>query len=197
MNVEFLGYHACKPDNGREFILKEAPFLSEDNPRQWLGQGYYLWTDSDYFAHQWGEFGYKGHYVIVQCRIVYERDAIFDLVGNVEHQLLFKKFFDAYERRIKQESLDRPKTVAGLLNFLRNSGDGFKFGAVKIKDQPNESHQYTINHMGKNSVVFLPERQQICFYANKIEPNKVFLDKKIHFDSKCSLTASNEDSYHG
>lgn len=50
--VKIKGYHTCKVDGGWRHILKNAPFISEPNNRQWLTQGYYFWTDSNHFAHK-------------------------------------------------------------------------------------------------------------------------------------------------
>jgi hypothetical protein len=189
--IDFLGYHTCKPDNGDEFVLQYAPFLSEDNPRQWLGQGYYLWTDSPNFAHHWGKVGYNNSYVIVKCGITYDKNAIFDLVGNVFHQELFLQFYEKYKQRIEIEGLHQPETVGGLIKFLRGSsediGNEFLFHAVKIKDSPNSSDKYVI-HEGKSSYMLMLERHQICFYKDKItDINKVITNKEIFHKQSISV----------
>ena len=73
MTKEILCFHTCNNEGGKEFILERAPFHSDTTKPQWLGQGYYLWTDSDYYAHDWGRQAPRyGNYVITKFKLSVE-----------------------------------------------------------------------------------------------------------------------------
>ena len=62
-------FHACKLEGGSEVIIKTAPFLSENNKRQWLTQGYYFWIEDIDLAHWWGSNSVKGDYAILTAKL--------------------------------------------------------------------------------------------------------------------------------
>ena len=76
-------HHTCSQDNGEAFVIKNAPFLAEDNPRnrkyQFLGTGYYLWEDDIEQAKRWGEVHYKNSYFVVEFECDIEEEDILNL----------------------------------------------------------------------------------------------------------------------
>ncbi len=100
---KILGFHTCSYGT-YEDITPNIPFRSTDNDEeQWLSQGYYLWTDSPYYALKWlpreYRFGGSKHgcrpvqRVIGQFDIQLNDDAsareLLDLVGNTKDQEKF------------------------------------------------------------------------------------------------------------
>ena len=78
--VEIICYHTCKNEGGKEFILNNAPFYSDNKPKngkkgkpQWLSEGFYLWTDSDYYAKTW----LKENFAIIQFTLTIDKDDLF------------------------------------------------------------------------------------------------------------------------
>lgn len=109
--VQIVGYHTCSRDNGITYIQSSAPFHSNPKRKQWLTNGYYFWTDSEHFAHKWGEASYEGRYAIMKCLIVMDKGLLLDLVGNVDDLLYFEeltKKFKAYSARAEVQRKLKP-----------------------------------------------------------------------------------------
>jgi len=167
--VKIKGFHTCRL-NGWE----KAPFLSEDNKRQWLTQGYYFWTDSSHFAHKWGKTSIQGDYAIVECAIEMERKYLLDLVGSVEDQLYFQKIATRYHEVLKKQKPDaKQPTVNVILAFYRKNGL-FPYHAIKAQDMYKEQ-KVTFIH-DKNASLPLVTRQQLCLFGCAFECIK---DKQI------------------
>ena len=164
--LKIQGYHTCRVDGGYEYILENAPFISEPNNRQWLTQGYYFWTDSDYFAHKWGKESIKGDYVIVECAIELEAMFLLDLVGSVKHQQHFEKLLNLFiEKFNKTDAKDKP-TVSEVIAFYRNQAKKnrqvFPYKAIKVQDTYQESKIMFVNN--KFASLPLITRQQLCLF---------------------------------
>ncbi|MEI6333380.1 MAG: hypothetical protein WCS87_02375 [Methylococcaceae bacterium] len=164
--VKIQGYHACKVDGGWSYIWKNAPFLSEPNDRQWLTQGYYFWTDSDYFAHKWGENSIKGDYAIVECLIEIDKSLLLDLVGSVEDQLRFQAMLTKFEKKLKNINPQAKATMIEVLAFYRNEAKDnkeiFPYSAIKVQDEYSNSKVAFIKN--KNERLPLVTRQQLCLF---------------------------------
>lgn len=201
--MEFKGYHTCKKTGGRQKVLNDAPFYSECDPKdgtqQWLGSGYYFWTDSPTYARDWGQrkrFAYTGYY-IVEANIKIENDRLLDLVGNVGHQEKFIELCDKVRKVYKQaveKHLDLPEldfskeSVSDYINSFRffdkmckESGitsSFFDYVAVKAQDLKHKS-KIKFTRDG-NEVLALVSRQQVCIFEGS---EKYVFDKEIHYES--------------
>jgi len=193
MQINFLCFHTCKNENSEEYILQNAPFHSDRSKPQWLGQGYYLWTDSDYFAHAWGELSPRnGKYAITKFDFVLDNDEVFlDLVGNVEDQLAFKGLVDLYAGTLQEiidkcSNVDKRKDarkslsnlcVSTVINFFIRRR-AFPYIAVKAQDidsTETDNIPFVTSGNGKKSSLFYPTRQQIVVYEHgkKVLQNSV------------------------
>ena len=105
MIKEILCFHTCKNEGSKDFILERAPFHSNTTKPQWLGQGYYLWTDSDYYAHDWGRQRPRyGNYVITKFKLSVEESLFLDLVGSVVDQLYFLDLVKEYKKTLTENN---------------------------------------------------------------------------------------------
>ncbi|WP_127341637.1 MULTISPECIES: hypothetical protein [Enterobacteriaceae] len=134
-------FHTCKTTSGRRFVEQNAPFLSRANgPKkwQWLSQGYYFWTDVDYFAHIWGRDSYNNDYAIVRCQITINSDIVLDLAANVEHSLYFKGLAEAYQKKIQKVNPNEIPTVSTVIEHYRKAAEKnkeiFPFEAIRAVD---------------------------------------------------------------
>jgi hypothetical protein len=178
--VQVVGYHTCSRDNGISYIQSSAPFHSNPKRKQWLTNGYYFWTDSDHFAHKWGEDSYNGHYAIMKCLIVMDKGLLLDLVGNVEDRLYFEKLKEKFEAYLVQPEVQRgldPKfrgkspSVSGTIAFWRkqrekfaNNGifPTFPYVAIKAQEPPRNSDMRFVE--GRREVLLGLTRQQLCLF---------------------------------
>lgn len=161
------GFHTCKETGTWEFIWNNTPFKSEANNRQWLTQGYYFWTDSDYFAHKWGRQSYNGSYAIICCSIQIEKSLFLDLVGSVENQLYFKKILDLFYEKLKTaDPIAKPPTINAVLTFYRDmeetNNGAFPFLAIKAADAYQEEKFNFIENY--SAFLTVPSRQQLCLF---------------------------------
>jgi hypothetical protein len=119
-NVELLGYHTCKQDNGEEYVLANAPFLSTyDNAHPerdpFLGVGRYLWYNDLAQAHWWGERRLRCPYFVLEVNVVYDEGDLYDLC---EPDNLHR--FGGVVRRLEEYGLlafDEP--IGKILEFIR------------------------------------------------------------------------------
>lgn len=165
-----VGYHTCQNSGSWKFIWDNTPFLSEENERQWLTQGYYFWTDSDHFAHLWGKQSYKNNYAIVRCNIEIDRLLILDLVGSVETQLYFRDILQEFYKKLKKADPNAmPPTISAVISFYREQQkemEGvFPFLAIKTEeDYVNKDQQFRFID-NYQAYLTLPKRQQLCLFA--------------------------------
>lgn len=166
------GYHSCKPKNGYDYVIDNAPFLSGNDKNQWLSQGYYFWTDSDYWAKRWPNP--TAAKVITKFKISASvKDEILDLVGNVEHQIHFSELI----RKIKDTTNKQDKhwTVNQIINYLRNDtpADIFPYLGIKAEDnrKPVENIPFIDPIFDKKTrrykstpTMGLITRQQLCIF---------------------------------
>lgn len=182
MAFNVKGYHTCKDKGGVQHIRENTPFLSRaDN--QWLGQGYYFWTDSDYWAKRW----MSEPKVITKFDIAFEKSKLFDLVGDVSHQELFQsmcglfgrgtQYGDAYTEKYGEEI-----TVGSVISFLRaqsvGSNDYFPFWAVRAKDKRYVS-KIPFSAVGRKTELFLVEPHQLCVYE-EYKPQCIAFERFVH-----------------
>lgn len=181
MIKEIVCFHTCNNEGGKEFILQNAPFHSNESTTQWLGQGYYLWTDSDHYAKEWGKCKPRyGCYVVTKFTLKIDKTDFLDLVGNVEDQLAFFKLVERYKHHIRTEAnklplperneiLETLKTiyVSTVIEHYR-SENKFPYSVVKAQDtvsKKTQSIRFTPDQRDK-AVLFYPTRQQIVVYKH-------------------------------
>jgi len=174
-------YHTCKNRGDRESILGLVPFHSNNNKAQWLGAGYYLWTDSDLFAHAWGRNPKYSStdYAIVKFTLCVPQEQYLDLVGKVDHQQYFLTLVEEYKTRLQQaiqKSTDvdsrrryRHKldcvSVSSVINHFRKLRT-FSFKVVKAADVESTDTK-ELDFLEKSSLgekLLLPTRQQIVVF---------------------------------
>lgn len=177
-------FHTCHLEGSASDILRNVPYHSNLDEQQWLGQGYYFWTDSDFYARKWGERKdkYPKGYVITKFTIEIPTDFFLDLVGNVSHQLEFEKQIKAYLAK-SSEILDartaRLIPVSKMLDHLRNQAkdeikagkEFFSYSAIKAADMAKCTLKYPYLE-GQNDTfgehLYLPTRQQL-FISKDLE----------------------------
>ncbi|MEO4110896.1 hypothetical protein [Acinetobacter pittii] len=167
------GFHTCHLQGSVQQIYDNVPYCSDKHREQWLGQGYYFWTDSCLFAEAWGRNSskYPNGYVITKFELEIPVDEILDLVGNVADQLNLEQQIREYLARMSQElSNETAKSipVSKMLDHLRakakekqEQGESFfAYSAIKAADIPNRSISYPFQN-GRSEKLFLPTRQQL------------------------------------
>lgn len=172
--VELVCYHTCQNKGGKEFILKNAPFHSDTTKPQWLGQGYYLWTDSDHYAHQW----LQGDYAIIKAKVEVDEFLFLDLVGNINSQLFFEKLILDYKVSLKEKiahCTDKHKrkqlleaskslSISDVILHYRKARK-FPFKVVKAQDiTAKDTQQIPFLREGFEKFLY-PTRQQIVVYS--------------------------------
>lgn len=192
--LSITGYHTCKADGGWSFIRAMAPFISRDNPGQWLTQGYYFWTDVPRHAVAWGNINYPNNYAIVKCKIQIEQDDLLDLVGNLEHLDFFEARMKRYKARLiksgksKDES-ESEGTVSTCLAWMRKIAETndnfFPYIAVKAQDTPNLKH-YSFRK-GKVEQMPTRTRQQLCLFRSASD---CIVEKEIFYPNNYAVRAT-------
>lgn len=170
-------YHTCKNENGEDYIKKNVPFLSEPQ-NQWLGCGYYFWTDSTFWAKKWRK-GEKR--VVSEFTINIPENKLLDLVGNVDHQEKFLNCFQQFADFFSDKGRDT--TISEMIYFLlgkRNHSDEIKklfpYWAVKVKDNRlTEKKKFLYDREETMSFI---ERQQLCVFEG-------FKEKCVKFEKIC------------
>lgn len=188
MAFDIAGYHTCKEKGTVQGIRDSVPFLSRAE-NQWLGQGYYFWTDSEYWARRW----MSDPKVISKFSISMEKDRVLDLVGDVSHQELLKSivelfheghpYYDLYKERYGEKI-----AVGTVLSFLRSQSEQcgneefFPFWAVRAKDRRHVASFPFCSGGGKE--LFLVEPHQLCVYQ-EYKDRTVTFDKFVYPDHFC------------
>ena len=166
-------HHTCSRENGEAFVLKNAPFLAEDNPRnrkyQFLGTGYYLWEDDIEQAKHWGEVHYKNSFFVVEfeCDIKEEdilnlneregQKALFEMIENIQTE------FGANLRKLP---------LSRIFSLIYKSHITFNYKAIKVKDEcfsrgRQEVFRFVSNETKKNFTYL--GGVYFYFFKNKID----------------------------
>ena len=163
--IEVVAFHTCHKNN----TTYKAPFLSKQD-NQWLTQGYYFWTDSDYFAKKWGKTHYQDksdEYCIMKFDLPFKKEELLDLVGNVAHKIEFYKVLKSLKKlnTIAQDSLSM-KTVIGYLRELNSINAGaWDYYAIKVEDKRDlDLIDIPVTEGAKESIAIGPTRQQLCVF---------------------------------
>lgn len=183
MVFNVTGYHTCKAKGGIQHIRKSVPFLSlPDN--QWLGQGYYFWTDDAYWARDW----LNQPKVISEFTIELDKIKVLDLVGDVKHQILFNDICSLFkDGGIYQEAYSEKYGgdifITHIFSWLREEckipgeEDLFPYWAVRAKDKRFVS-KFPFHEKGREELL-LVERHQMCVYS-EYKDQIVKFEKFVH-----------------
>jgi hypothetical protein len=159
--LKTIVHHTCLQDNGEEFVIANAPFLStyvneENINKPFLGEGFYFWEYDLDMAIYWGEKHYKQtSYYVIEAEIECEDEFFFDLVGNVFHLehlrnliVLAKQLFPQ-----KANNLDL-STLIELLKDLHNNDPRysgmFPFKIIRSLNNPINHKEYITYNKFKN-----------------------------------------------
>lgn len=180
MNYEALGYHTCRADGSKDELRHKVPFLSRKKG-QWLGQGYYFWTESDYWARKWRRKGEE--IVISEFKICIEREKLLDLVGSLKDQQNCARIFRLFSSRHGNKH-SASAVFSWLLDEREKPGREsiFHYWAVRAKDTPKGTTRYPFigsqeqaNEARGFEELLLMERHQMCVYPE-------YKDKVIAFE---------------
>ncbi|WP_455921797.1 hypothetical protein [Pseudomonas putida] len=182
MVFKIKGFHTCKARGTKEELRDKVPFLSHPDG-QWLGQGYYFWTDCDYWARQW--LG-KHPKVISRFDINLKREHVLDLVGSVTDQQILQRIMDCFTEGPLHEAyqgrFNSAVCVSKVLTWLREERDGgfqgvFPYWAVRAKDNRQLTKVPYVD--GSWEELFLVERHQMCVY-NEFKDAVVTFEGFVH-----------------
>lgn len=159
-------------NRGQEETYNASPLHSSPG-HQWLGQGYYFWTDSDYFAHFWGKTQYKKNYAILNYEVRVDEDDYLDLVGNVNDQLFFNELKQMYLDKL---GFRKNVTVIEIIDFFRQEKI-ISYKAIKASDVPHKNERTAFSE-NKPETFVAPTRQQLLVVSGCEE---LVLNKKWYF----------------
>lgn len=173
-------FHTCHLEGSPQQIYEKVPYSSDVSKEQWLGQGYYFWTDSCFFAEAWGKnlSKYPKGYAISKFDIEIPANSFLDLVGDVVHQLKFEEQIREYLHKMHQIKLDKEQArsipISKMLDHLRTEAkdkhqDGevfFSYGAIRAADIASRTYSYPYLEADKGTgtlshKLYLPTRQQL------------------------------------
>lgn len=198
VSTQIDAFHTCHLQGSIPTIFENVPYHSNTDEEQWLGQGYYFWTDSHFFAIKWGERKdkYPNGYVITKFIIEIPTTDLLDLVGNVSHQLEFEKQIRAYLSRMSTEltretAKDIP--VSKMLDHLREQAkienqagrEFFSYSAIKAADMAKCTLKYPYlegERDGFQHHLYLPTRQQLFIsekYASYLRNKELFQIRRL------------------
>ncbi|MGP5347191.1 hypothetical protein ACTXLJ_11090 [Psychrobacter celer] len=192
MTVTIVCFHTCNNCGSKVHILNKAPFLSNSSKAEWLGTGYYFWTDSDYYAHEWGKIPPRnGEYVIISANVNVNYEDFLDLVGNVEHQLHFNELVTNYKNHLRYlistargssektnlETALKNLSVSSVIQHYRKQRV-FDYKVVKAQDMPKRTTKDLVYvQTGRGESLFYPTRQQLVVYQ---EAKSCISNKKLY-----------------
>ena len=186
-----IAYHTSDLTEPIDDLKVLTPFHSNVNEQQWLGQGYYFWTDDDFYAHLWGclkikndegisQYKYKNGYVITQFNISIEPNNLLDLVGNARQQIYFYKLVKLYREEYCIDDIeDIP--VSKIIDYCKlKSQDNFNvfpYFAIKACDTAKNSKYFPFTTTSSETLI-LPTRQQLCVFS--LYKNEIISSPTIH-----------------
>lgn len=122
--METTVYQTIESTKDKDKIIREAPFLCEDDPKElkeWLGSGYYFWDTFIELAYWWGRVHYlkrHKHYAICKTKLKCDSDAILDLVGNLEQVKDVQEII--HQMRVCPEFNSKTFKAQLVINYIRN-----------------------------------------------------------------------------
>lgn len=177
MTVSITCFHTCDNRGTKDEILSKVPFKSNSGNPEWLGKGYYFWTDIDYHAHAWGQIKPRfGSYVIVKFQLNIKKDDLLDLVGDAGALLLFRELISEYKKTLAKKvhnaktRTDKSKleeelknvSVATVTQFYRDE-NVLDFKAIKSQDV-NSKKVEGLSYLEGRSEILPFSRHQLVVY---------------------------------
>lgn len=177
-NLTIKCYQTCKTESKvwRE-LFDSFPHFAINNcaegKLQWLGEGYYFWTDSVKNAEWWGNNRLKVPYCITGYSVDLNSEILFDLTGNAEHIEYFydlrKTFIDIHKKFSKSKIFVEPTVDVMIDYFRRNYKENiFKFEAIKFHHNNYDPDYQKVNMTSGRPEFFqgLP-RIQLCVFPER------------------------------
>lgn len=159
------GYHTVEDRDNPHYIELEGPFRCEREDA-WLGHGYYFWDTYQPWAHEWGKNAYKSKgYVVCSAMISNDETIMWDLYGNVAHNLEFIAALETLLESGKYKSQDEILT-SDVIDFLRIKGL-FHYLSVRVGDLYVQTKKVALKHpdeRGRRAYMNVGERVQICLF---------------------------------
>nr|WP_181717010.1 hypothetical protein [Psychrobacter sp.]QJS05582.1 hypothetical protein [Psychrobacter sp.] len=177
-NLTIKCYQTCKTNSKVWTELFEgfphfATKNSETGTLQWLGDGYYFWTDSKTNAKWWGENRLKAPYCITSYSVNVSSEKLLDLSGNAEQIEYFLELRDTFLKIYRNYSKSKKyvvPTVDIMIDFFRehHRDTFFKFEAIKMHHNIYDKTYKPIKISQKSQEFFqgLP-RIQLCVFLEK------------------------------
>lgn len=109
-------YQAIANEGNPQEREELGPIYCRDNP--WLGEGYYFWDGLLSNAEWWGQTHYRGNYMIFSSSYDMHSEGLYDLVGNVKHIELFRRYAMGLMQKLGLSSIK----VASVLEFMKQDG---------------------------------------------------------------------------
>lgn len=158
-------YHTCKNDK----LVRTgdiAPFKARSNGKQWLGDGYYFWVESLFFAQSWGKNSYayaSTGYAVLRYRLTIPRDKLLDLVGSPADQQGILKAFAHFKSGEAENA--RSSTLAAYINWIQENNE-WHWQATKLADYGKKEsfEKYSVKISTKGELTFLKPRIQLCVH---------------------------------
>jgi hypothetical protein len=155
---ETIGYQTIENRDNTTEVLDKAPFICYRKDA-WLGYGYYFWDNSLYYAKKWGEDGYKIKGYII-CKTELKIDNLFDLVGNVEHQQIFKTGVNKFQSKAQKKL-----RFSEVLDLLKKHPLKFDYQAIRAADENPNTEAIPFTERGYNGPLYvINPRIQICVF---------------------------------
>ena len=166
--MQTIGHHTCSKDNGEQYVVMHAPFMSPYQPvtkkLPFLGAGYYFWDDNLEMAKFWGDRHYHGKYFILKSDLQIPVDTFLDLVGNRQDMLHIKNLLG----KMKEYGFDRPNwTLGASIEAMKKINskipDFFPFEVIRAVDNSALDDDKVFFTAGKPNYTNLNPRIVICF----------------------------------
>lgn len=165
-------YHACETKGGNVSVRLNAPFKGR-GVHQWLGNGYYFWTDSVGYATDWGVKSVNptdsDFYAIVRCIVVIDRSSLLDLVGSVQDQEIFVELIKLFVEKHKQSKNKKVPTVRTVIDYFK-SEQNFPYKAIRACDGKNKGTIKFVSN--RDEELSLVTRQQLCLFDKNLIQKK-------------------------
>ncbi|WP_274804070.1 hypothetical protein [Pseudoalteromonas rhizosphaerae] len=166
-----LFYQTCEQEGGYQQVYDNSPFISEDNPRQWLSQGYYFWIEDKELAVIWGEKAKNNIYSIVEFELdLSESGQILDLIGSPNAINYFKQLIHDYLDKVhKNKQKGNPLRDISVSDIIRHyraeAAKGeiiFPWAGIKCCDI--DTRLKLKFRRNKQELLALNNRHQLCLF---------------------------------
>lgn len=166
-----LFYQTCEQGGGYHHVYDNSPFISEDNPKQWLSQGYYFWIEDKELAFTWGRVAKKNIYSIVEYELDLSKSGqILDLIGSPNAINYFKSLIRDYLDKVhtikdKNNPL-KGVSISGIIRYYRaEAAQGkCKFPWTGIKCCDIDTRLQLKFRRDKQECLALNNRHQLCLF---------------------------------